>query len=740
MSGLGLIERRLAFKVSAIIILIEVLVLGGLGFWYVTRYDSRIDSQLITQVRLPGNLMQQGALRFAAVRDPQALGRLIGQDIEQAVIIQVDGRIFEAVDQALIGRPAGEAMPGFEFALDSTTDKLATGIDDHPHIASLTALSTDGRLIGWLYLRVGTQAAETAKRDLAWRYALTTAASIALTSLVQILLLHHLLNRRIRRTVAVLDQARAGAMTARIAGPFSGDEIGRVQEGVNTLLAEIERRTAALAASEANYRILIENQSDMVVKVDLEGRFLYVSPSYCRTFGLEASKLLGWSFMPAVHEDDRAATAKAMEALYQPPFTAYMEQRAQTPQGWRWFAWQDTLLRDADGRPLAIIGVGRDITRQMELQAQLRQAQKMDAIGQLAGGVAHDFNNLLTGMFSGCELLERNMPPDSPDRRYVALIRTSAGSAADLTRRLLAFARKAPLRRGDADANEVVRAALELVSHSVDRRLVIEHLGCGPLPVCADASAVQHAVINLVLNARDAMPDGGHIRIVLRQVPPGHGEADLPDVALAEIRVEDNGPGIPPENLPRIFEPFFTTKDLGKGTGLGLAAVYATMREHGGVVRVESCPGRTAFRLLLPLSEAQAEQRPIISPPPPSGSGTILVVEDEPVLRVLAGEVLQKFGYSVILAEDGQRALDLARGRTAEIGCVLLDLVMPVLSGPDCFRQLRELDASLPIVLCSGYDRDSAADGMLAAGANGFVRKPYEFAELATAIAAAVRR
>ena len=738
------IERRLALKVGVIIILIEVVVLGGIGAWYISRYAARIDEQLAAQIRLPGSLMQQGVLRFSAVRDPAALGRLIGQDIELALIIKEDGLIFESAEPQLLGRPALAAVSGFEFSLDVGDDEahLARGRHDQPdqpYVAQLTALYHEARRIGWLYLRVRTAAAESGKRELAWRYAAMTAASIALSSLVQILLLRLLLNRRIRSTESALEQARHGHLEARIPGPFSDDEIGQVQQGVNALLAETERRTAALAASEANYRLLVENQSDMVVKCDLDGRFHYASPSFCRTFGVEATTLIGSRFAPAIHDDDRISTAQAMAALLRPPYTAFIEHRARTAQGWRWFAWQHTLLRHDDGRPQAILGVGRDVTRQVELQAQLRQAQKMDAIGQLAGGVAHDFNNLLTGMLGGCQMLERSLPPDAPQLRHVALIRASASSAADLTGRLLAFARKAPQQRSVIELGEVVRSAVELVRHSVDRRLTLDLTPGAPLRVRGDAGAIQHAVINLVLNARDAMPAGGQVRISVAAIEPGHGEPELPDVALGEICVIDDGPGIPPEILPRIFEPFFTTKAVGKGTGLGLAAVYATMREHEGTVQVESQPGCTAFRLLLPLTTEQPAAKPYGATPAAGGRGIVLVVEDEPVLRQLAGEVLGNLGYRVLLAENGEIAQQHVAARPGRINCVLLDLVMPVLSGPDCFRRLRELDPTLPIVLCSGYDREAAADGLLALGANGFVRKPYDFAELAAAIAAAAR-
>ena len=409
---------------------------------------------------------------------------------------------------------------------------------------------------------------------------------------MQILLISRLLGHRIRRTVEVLDQAARGDLAARLPEPDSRDEIARLQEGVNAMIAQTERRTrerqqaaADLATSEEKYRILVEHQSDMVVKVDLDGRFLYVSPSYCRTFGKSAEELLGNQFMPFVHEDDRAATAMAMATLYQPPHTAQIEQRAMTAAGWRLLAWVDTLIHDESGKPVAIIGVGRDVTQQADLQNQLRQAQKMDAIGQLAGGVAHDFNNLLTGIIGGCQLLERNLPPQADARRHLRMISTSANSAAVLTGRLLSFARKMPVKRRSILVSEVVAASLDLVRRGIDRKIQLAtDPGPPDLSVHADFSSLQNAIINLALNARDAMPEGGTLRLTVRTLLGSHGEPDLPAQPLVEIAVVDSGHGIPPDVLPRIFEPFFTTKETGKGTGLGLASVYATMREHDGTV------------------------------------------------------------------------------------------------------------------------------------------------------------
>ncbi len=743
------ISRSLALKISLVIVLIEVLVLGSLGAWYVTRYARQVDRRLDEQVVIPGSLMQEGALRYGAVRDRASLGRLIGQDIIEALVIQADGRVFEASDANQVLRPATEVVPGFEFNLaGAASGNALIRPVDKPWLAQLSELHHTSGRVGWLYLRVDTSRAEAEKRSLAWRYGLATAASIALTSLVQILLISRLLGQRIRRTVAVLDQAGRGDLSARLPEPESTDEIGRLQEGVNAMIAQTERRTRErqqaatdLAASKEQYRILVENQSDMVVKIDLDGRFLYVSPSYCRTFGKTAEELLGQQFMPLVHEDDRAATAAAIATLYNPPFTAQMEQRAMTASGWRLLSWVDTLIHDEAGKPVAIIGVGRDITQQSELQNQLRQAQKMDAIGQLAGGVAHDFNNLLTGIIGGCQLLERNLPPQADAKRHLRMISTSANSAAVLTGRLLSFARKMPVKRRSILVSEVIAASVDLVRRGIDRKVQLA-IDQGPpdVSVHADFSSLQNAIINLALNARDAMPEGGTLRLTVRVLPDSHGEPELPTQPLVEIAVADTGHGIPPEVLPRIFEPFFTTKDMGKGTGLGLASVYATMREHDGAVRVASRPGYTEFRLLMPLVLAARSPGSPSGSAPAIGVGTLLVIDDEPVLRELAAEMLGGLGYRVLTAADGEDGVAMVRQELGRIRCVLLDLVMPRLSGADCFRAIRQIDPGLPVVLCSGYDRDAITESLLAEGAAAFVRKPYKLGEIAGAIATAARR
>ncbi|HET9598962.1 MAG TPA: MASE1 domain-containing protein, partial [Anaeromyxobacteraceae bacterium] len=386
-------------------------------------------------------------------------------------------------------------------------------------------------------------------------------------------------------------------------------------------IAESARRSAdALRASEEKYRLLVENQTDLVVKVDVEGRFLFVSPSYCRLFGKSEAELLGKTFMPLVHEDDREATTRAMEALGRPPHAAYVEQRALTVQGWRWLAWADTAIVDGAGRVAAVVGVGRDVTERREMEDRLRQSEKLEAIGRLAGGVAHDFNNQLTGILNSAEQLCRALGHAPQLRAAASLVRDAALRSAALTRRLLAFAHKHQGRSLVVDVDRVVDEVLALLSRSVDPRIALcTERGASAARVRGDPDRLHTALLNLALNARDAMPAGGTITIETRAVvldaarcaALGFGLAPGPHV---EICVRDTGAGLSAEARAHLFEPFFTTKPTG--SGLGLAEVYGAAKAHRGAVAVESAPARgTSVTLVLPAADAEAVEAPAAGGP-----------------------------------------------------------------------------------------------------------------------------
>jgi PAS domain S-box-containing protein len=489
-------------------------------------------------------------------------------------------------------------------------------------------------------------------------------------------------------------------------------------------LHQLLRRQQALAASRANYQLLVENQSDLVVKVDPQGRFLYVSPTYCDLFGVSEDELLGREFMPLVHEDDRAATAAAMESLFRPPHRAELEQRALTRHGWRWLHWTDAAVRDEQGEVTAIVASGRDITRQKELEDQLRQSQKMQAIGQLAGGIAHDFNNLLQAMLGHLEMLEDDTASLGPDVRDDLLaVRRSAMRAADLTRQLLAFSRQQARSLQALDLTVVVRDLEPLLRRLLGEGIALHlDMAAAVVPVHADRGQLEQVLMNLCVNARDAIGANGTIRIgVGRDVDP----------PCARLTVTDDGPGVPAGVRERIFEPFFTTKEVGQGTGLGLATVYGIVQQHDGEIAVDGDPGQGArFTITLPLTDRPLDTDAVDAPAPRHGGGeTILLVEDEETLRTLASRLLERAGYRVRTAVDGVDAI-VRYDADPVVDLVMLDLVMPRRGGRETARLLRERDATLPLLYVTGHEqRPPGADGDPDAEIP-VLHKPYDAATL----------
>jgi PAS domain S-box-containing protein len=525
-----------------------------------------------------------------------------------------------------------------------------------------------------------------------------------------------------------------------------------VTELLMASVVEDRRRGAeALRASEEKYRLLVENQTDLVVKVDLEGRFLFASPSYCRMFGKTEAELLGNNFMPLVHEDDRDTTARAMKALYRPPHVAYMEQRALTVHGWRWLAWADTAVVDAKGRVVEIVGAGRDVTERRDMEDRLRQSEKLEAIGRLAGGVAHDFNNQLTAILNGAEHLRAALA-DRPELRGVAArIREGAQRSAGLTRQLLAFARKQPPRPVVMDVHLVIEDVVALLAASIDKRIALRtSLTASRSLVCGDPDRVHAALLNLALNSCDAMTEGAVVFETRTAELDAETCAALPfDVtagSYVEVRVRDTGVGLSAEARAHLFEPFFTTKALGKGSGLGLAEVYGTVKAHRGAVTVSSIPAQgTTVTLLLPASPDGA---PLPAPQPsvaevaaaPATRLCVLVADDELNVRRSLGLLLRTGGHDVIECGGGRDAVERYAAATGEVDVAIIDMMMPDMTGRELFSRLRALGPELPVIVSSGFSAGADLEALRAEPGVYFMQKPYTTLELERTLVAAAAR
>jgi two-component system, cell cycle sensor histidine kinase and response regulator CckA len=497
------------------------------------------------------------------------------------------------------------------------------------------------------------------------------------------------------------------------------------------------KRLEQVRASAENYKRLFETVTDGIVLVDHSTRILEVNGTLCQQLGYRREELLG-----RMAADISARSATDVEAAH-----ARLVREGHMVL--------ETVHRRKDGSTIPVeisvtatefqgaavfLSVVRDLSERRRLEAeaqeladQLNQSVKMESIGRLAGGVAHDFNNLLTAILGNADLAAASLPNDSPEAAFVAQITKAANSAAALTRQLLAFSRKQLIAPRELNLNDLIAHTRTMLARLIGEDVVLSVDADAALwPVRADASLIEQVLVNLAVNARDAMPHGGALRIRTQNVVVGDRVARTdPEIHpgdYATITVADSGTGMSPEVKARIFEPFFTTKPKGEGTGLGLATAYGAVKQSGGHVLVDSEPGRgTTFRIFLPrmLEPATAEATALGTQPIPRGSEAVLVVEDDPAVRALASHILESLGYRVVQAAGGEEALAIARTRLEPIDLLLTDVVMPGLNGREVADRIGPIHPRCRVLYTSGYTDDAIVrHGVLDEGI-AFVAKPY---------------
>ena len=402
-----------------------------------------------------------------------------------------------------------------------------------------------------------------------------------------------------------------------------------------------------------------------------------------------------------------------------------------------------TSVTDRDGSITNFIIIARDVTVQMEMERRLFQQQKMEAIGQLAGGIAHDFNNLLVGILGYSELLKKHHSADDNVSKAADVIIAAVNRGSELTRQLLGYARMGKHQINRIDFGQCVRNVNDLLKRTLDQRIkVVLDLEEG-IYVKGDSSQIEQVILNLAVNARDAMPEGGELKFSLkRKTVPAEvigGQGEGCPVELALLETTDTGSGIPVENHERIFEPFFTTKDE-EGTGMGLATVYGIVTNHGGWVDVDSQSGCGAvFSVYLPLDRAEENEKneePWLPERVSNGQGhTILVVDDESIVVATLTELLSEIGYTVVSVPNGKRAVEVFSTDPDGFDAVVLDLSMPEMDGKECFVRLREIDRGVQVILITGFSRDGRVQELLDMGVKGFLQKPFRLKKLAAALA-----
>jgi PAS domain S-box-containing protein len=490
---------------------------------------------------------------------------------------------------------------------------------------------------------------------------------------------------------------------------------------------------AALRESEKRLQAILDNSPAIIFLKDPEGRYLYVNPQFGKLTPLTPEQILGKTdaeiFPPEQAAAFRANDLKVLQAGVALEF----EEVARHQDELHTSIVSKFPLRNTEGKVYALCGIVTDITERKSLEAQLRQSQKMEAIGQLAGGIAHDFNNMLTVINGYGELMLLSLPVEDPHRVSVEQIRQAGERAATLTRHLLAFSRKQVLQSKVLDLNAVVANMDTMLQRVISADIdLLTILSPGLASVKADPGQIEQILMNLVVNARDAMPEGGRLTIetadVVLDSDYARRHVDVSPGRYVMLAVSDTGCGMDKKTQARIFEPFFTTKEEGKGTGLGLSTVYGIVKQSGGNIWVYSEPGRgTTFRIYLPRIEEAAEAvEPDKAPEPlPSGSETILLVEDNAGVRNLAKKILQAHGYKVLDAAEGEDAFRLSGQHKGLIHLMATDMVMPEMSGRELADRLKPSRPNMKVLFMSGYtDKAMLHQGELDPGM-AFLQKPF---------------
>ncbi len=683
----------------------------------------------------------------SAPNDPYPPSRLGYLVLRSALSVNPPGlmsRLVGADAQVAVGNRSGGVWTDFSSAVpappvDLTRDAVAeyVGPDGQPRLGALVGVRGTPWVV-WVELRKASLLAPA--RSFLRSMILLAIIFVAVGAVL-------VANFSARVTTPLQDLSRAaeeiaaGDYSRRVPEDRRRDEVGRLSAAFNTMALRVEEAYRAIQQTHEHTQFALAAARIGVWESDLESGRIKWSDSMSFVQGVPASSFEGTreAFLALVHPDDRASMANVVAGRAPGLDVFDLQFRSVWPDGsLHWIEGKGRVMRTEAGEPASILAASIDVTDRRQLQAQLTQSQKMEAIGQLAGGVAHDFNNLLTAILGYGNLILEQVE-DQHLRNDVLEILRAGESAAALTRQLLAFSRRQVMRPSVVSLNQVVATIEKML-----RRLIGEDIDLVTIfhqeedAVRVDSAQLEQVIVNLAVNARDAMPDGGRLTIETSIV-------DLDDAYCREhasvtpgrhvlLSVSDTGSGMEAETQARLFEPFFTTKEQGRGSGLGLATVYGIVKQSGGHVYVYSELGRgTTFKIYLPsVSEPTAVAAPRPAPPElVGGVETVLLVEDNESARELASTVLARLGYSVLTAPDGDEALRLLEGNSAPLNLLVSDVVMPGMTGPELAQRVSVAHPETKVLFTSGYSDDAIVrHGVLSAGAM-FMQKPYTPAVLA---------
>jgi PAS domain S-box-containing protein len=740
------IHRSLAGRIALGIVAIQIAALAVTGYYYVRAFQTRIEDDRLTRLGAPARLMQCGLLSFESVADARILRDLTGEEIDEAILFGFQGNVFHSLKPDRLGGDVYALGLAHRNSLENLPDSglvTTTGVGlnrSTEAVFPLTPSESHSPFL-FLYLRIRATELEESKAAVTRRFLWGSAATLGATSLALIGLFAQLVAKRLRVVTRVVGQLEKGELSERYVGPEYGDEISLLAKGVNAMGQRLESAFDSLQkkVEEANhYREQIQQHKDYleallshlpvaVFAKEPRGdfRFLYANPRASQLFGRPADQIVGHTseelLGPAAAERIREADQQCLETKTEIQNSVGTFRR---PDGGEVSV--ETMrvpVLDSQGLPRLLLCIEIDITERLKaeearqrLEAQLRQAQKMEAIGTLAGGIAHDFNNILSAIVGNAEMLLLDRQAQDASVEEVEQILQASHRAKALVQQILTFSRKQEAARQPILLQTVVKDALRMLRATLPAMVEIRsELVASARPVLGDPVRLHQLLMNLATNAAQAMEEkGGILEVRLRECSPdevsNHGTEPTSADRWLHLSVADSGCGMSTETLERIFDPFFTTKATGKGTGLGLAVVHGIVQEQGGVITVESKPGvGSTFHVYLPTT---AEVMGVAAPAAPVTScalrGRILVVDDEPAVAQIVGRVLERAGCRVVVCNDPEVAWRTFEAAPQEFELVLTDRQMPRQDGIQLARQIHALRPDIPILLATGLqDRNS---------------------------------
>jgi two-component system cell cycle sensor histidine kinase/response regulator CckA len=513
-------------------------------------------------------------------------------------------------------------------------------------------------------------------------------------------------------------------------------DLAKANEELQEKIAERKRAEEALVQAKEDWENTFDAISDMVMLLDNDHRIIRVNRTTAKALNATKESLVGKKCYEAIHGQSHPIR-KCPLVLTMKTIDAHTLEITEPGLGGT-FICSTSPIVDSEGELTGYTHTLKDITESKRLEAQFQQAQRLEAIGTLAGGIAHDFNNLLMGIQGNVSLMLLHM--DSTHQYYERLknVEKQVESGARLTSHLLGYARKGKYVVKPVDLNQLVEEICETFSRTRKQITIRRELADDPFPIEADSGQIEQVVLNLLVNAADAMPGRGDLFLQTMNVTHKDMTGKLYKPKRGDyvvLTVTDTGMGMDKETMERIFDPFFTTKDMGRGTGLGLASVYGIVKGHGGYIDVESKKGQgTTFSIYLPASEKEVHKAVKTAGEVIEGTGTVLLVDDEQVILEVGQDLLEAIGYRVLIARDGNEAIEVYKKNRDEIEIVVLDMVMPGMGGGEAYDRIKGINPDIKILLSSGFSIDGEATEILERGCDGFIQKPFNIKEFSQAI------